>query len=50
MPMPAVRLTKIALRREQRVIFVDHRLELIEERLALLQPAAGQIGRRAADA
>ena len=38
--MPAVRLTKIALRRQQRVIFVDDRLELVEERFALLQPAA----------
>ena len=34
--------------REQGVIFLDDRLELVEERRALLQPAAGQVGRRAA--
>ena len=34
--------------REQRVIFLDDRHELIEERFALLQPAARQVGRRAA--
>ena len=35
--------------RQQRVVLLDHRLELVEERLALLQPAAGQVGRRAAE-
>ena len=43
--MPPVRLMKIALRRQQRVVLGDDRLELRQESLALLQPAGGQIGR-----
>ncbi len=34
--------------RQQRVVLLDDRPELIEERFAFLQPAAGQIGGRAA--
>ena len=48
-PMPAVRRMKIALLVSRACRFVDHRLELVEKRLALLQPAGRQIGRHAAD-